>query len=233
VEPAKAKNLSFTVSVCSKMPTISRLWTLLNHLEGNSMKKPAIMVLALVVATLFATRALSQDSKKAEAKPAPGASEGLLTQWNNIGRKLIAMAEDFPSDKYDFKAAPATRSFADRLIHAAAANYYFTNLANGQKPPTEEEPPRSQFKDKAALIAYVKKSFADGAAAIKAKGDKGLSDSVIDPFAEDNPQNAGKDQIRLVDLAYSLVEHSGEVYGQLTVYYRAAGIVPPESRPTS
>jgi len=100
-------------------------------------------------------------------------------------------------------------------------------------PPTEEEPPRSQFKDKAALIAYVKKSFADGAAAIKAKGDKGLSDSVVDPFAEDNPENAGKDQIRLVDLAYSLVEHSGECYGQLTVYYRAAGIVPPESRPTT
>ena len=197
------------------------------------MKKPAIMVLALVVAVLFATRALSQDSKKAVAKPAPGASEALLKQWNNIGRKLIAMAEDFPSDKYDFKAAPTTRSFADRLIHAAAANYYFTNLANGQKPPTEEEPPRSQFKDKAALIAYVKKSFADGAAAIKAKGDKGLSDSVVDPFAEDNPENAGKDQIRLVDLAYSLVEHSGECYGQLTVYYRAAGIVPPESRPTT
>jgi uncharacterized damage-inducible protein DinB len=197
------------------------------------MKKPAIMVLALVVAALFVTRALSQDFKKAVAKPAPGASEALLKQWNNIGRKLIAMAEDFPSDKFDFKAAPTTRSFADRLIHAAAANYYFTNLANGQKPPTEEEPPRSQFKDKAALIAYVKKSFADGAAAIKAKGDKSLSDSVVDPFAEDNPENAGRDQIRLVDLAYSLVEHSGECYGQLTIYYRAAGIVPPESRPTT
>lgn len=197
------------------------------------MKKPAIMALALVLAAPFPTRILSQDSKKAVAKPAPGASEGLLKQWNNIGRKLIAMAEDFPSDKYDFKATPTTRSFADRLIHAAAANYYFTNLANGQKPPTEEEPPRSQFKDKAALIAYVKKSFVDGAAAIKAKGDKGLSDSVVDPFAEDNPENAGKDQIRLVDLAYSLVEHSGECYGQLTVYYRAAGIVPPESRPTT
>jgi len=42
------------------------------------------------------------------------------------------MADDFPSDKYDFKAAPTTRSFGDRLIHAAAANYYFTNLANGE-----------------------------------------------------------------------------------------------------
>src|SRR5579863_3958546 len=30
---------------------------------------------------------------------------------------------------------------------------------------------------------------------------------------------------------YGLVEHSGEVYGQLTVYYRAAGMIPPEASP--
>jgi len=198
------------------------------------MKKLAILAIALFSTGLPIVSSQAQDTaKKAIATPAPGPSEGLLKQWNNIGRKLITMAEDFPSDKYDFKPAPTTRSFADRLIHAAAANYYFTNLAMGQKPPSEEEPSREKFKDKAALIAYVKKSFTDGAAAIKAKGDKGLMDSVIDPFAEDNPENAGKYQIRLVDLAYSLVEHSGECYGQLTVYYRAAGIVPPESRPVS
>jgi len=169
------------------------------------MKRTGVLTLALLAIAMQSVPVRAQDAaKKAAAKPAPGSADGLLKQWNNIGRKLIAMAEDFPSDKYDFKAAPSTRSFADRLIHAAAANYYFTNLANGQKPPTEEEPPRSQFKDKAALIAYVKKSFADGAAAIKAKGDKGLSDSVVDPFAEDNPENAGKDQIRLVDLAQQL-----------------------------
>jgi hypothetical protein len=148
-----------------------------------------------------------------------------------IGRKLIAMAEDFPEDKYDFKAAPTARTFAERLIHAAAANYYFTNLALGQKPPADEDPPRTQFKNKAALVAYVKKSFAEGAAAIKAKGDKGILESVVDPFAQDNPSQAGKDQIRLIDLAHSINEHSGEVYGQLSVYYRVAGFIPPESRP--
>jgi uncharacterized damage-inducible protein DinB len=198
------------------------------------MKNLAVLSLIFLAAAFLTTPVQAQDiTKKAVVKSAPGPAEALLKQWNNIGRKLIAMAEDFPSDKYDFKAAPTTRSFAERLIHAAAANYYFTNLAMGQKPPTEEEPSRDKFKDKAALIAYVKKSFAEGAAAIKTRGDKGLADSVVDPFAEDNPENAGKEEIRLVDLAYSLVEHSGECYGQLTVYYRAAGIVPPESRPTT
>jgi len=175
----------------------------------------------------------AQDAAKKSAAPNPAVSQsaGLLKQWNNIGRKLIAMSEDYPEDKYDTKAAPTAGTFAQRLIHAAAANYFFTNLANGQKAPGEEDPPRKQFKDKAAIVAYVKKSFADGAAAIKSKGDKGMSTLVVDPFAEDNPANVNKEQIRLEDLAYALVEHSGECYGQLSVYYRVAGSIPPESRP--
>jgi hypothetical protein len=186
-----------------------------------------------LVAILFVLPTYAQDSAKNAASPglAASPSAALLKQWNEIGRKLISMAEDFPEAKYDFKAAPSTGTFAERMIHGAAANYFFTNAALGQKPPSDEDPPRAQFKNKAAIVAYVKKSFADGAAAIKSKGDKGISTLVIDPFAEDVPGNANKEQIRLNDLGYGIVEHSGEVYGQLSVYYRVAGMIPPESRP--
>jgi hypothetical protein len=197
------------------------------------MKGARLLAILIVAVFVFVTTAHTQGTSKktTQPTPAPGPSEALLQQWNEIGRKLIAMAEDFPEARYDFKPKPGARSFAERLIHAAAANYFFTNLALGQKPPGEEEPPRAQFKNKTALVAYVKKSFADGAAAIQSKGDKGILDSVVDPFAQDNPEQAGKAQIRLIDLAHSLNEHSGEVYGQLTVYYRMADLVPPESRP--
>jgi hypothetical protein len=186
-----------------------------------------------LVAILFALPASAQDSAKnaASLNPAASPSAALLKQWNEIGRKLIAMAEDFPEDKYDFKAAPSTGTFAERMIHGAAANYFFTSVALGQKLPSEDDPPRAQFKNKAAIVAYVKKSFADGAAAIKSRGDKGISTLVIDPFAADVPANANKEEIRLGDLGFGIVEHSGEVYGQLSVYYRVAGMIPPESRP--
>jgi len=185
------------------------------------------------IAILFVMPVHAQDATKSTATPkvADSPSVALLKQWNEIGRKLIAMAEDFPEDKYDFKAAPTSASFAVRMIHGAAANYFFTNSALGQKLPPEEDPPRTQFKNKAAIVAYVKKSFADGAAAIQSKGDKGISTLVVDPFAGDVPANAGKQQIRLSDLAFGIIEHSGEIYGQLSVYYRVAGMIPPESRP--
>jgi uncharacterized damage-inducible protein DinB len=188
------------------------------------MKHFPILVLALA-ATFAAIPLRAQDAMKKEAavKPAVSRSQAVLEAWNDVGRKLIAMAEDFPEDKYDFKPNPAERTFAEQLLHAAAANYFFTNPATGKAMPTEESPKREQYKTKADVVAFVKKSFAEGAAAIKAKGDKGMSDLLVDPFEHQ--------QIRVSDMAYGLIEHCGEHYGQLVVYYRVAGLVPPESRP--
>jgi uncharacterized damage-inducible protein DinB len=189
------------------------------------MKKFLLLVAVIFAVGTFAARAHSQEmpKKTAPPKPAPGAAEAVLQQWDDIGRKLNAMAEDFPEEKYDYKPAPTVRSFAERLIHAAHANDFFTNALLGKKMPEMDDPKRDQFKTKAEVAAFVKKSFSDGAAAIKAKGDKGMSSLVVDPFSNQ--------QTQIRDFAYGFVEHSGEIYGQLTVYYRVAGLVPPESRP--
>jgi len=148
-------------------------------------------------------------------------SQAVLENWNDIGRKLIAMAEDFPDDKYDFKPVPAQRSFAEQLLHVAGSNDLFTAVAKGEKPVDDES--RANYKTKAEVVAYLKKSFADGAAVINAKGDAGMAKTVVSAESHET--------LQLSDLAYGLIEHSGEHYGQLVVYYRVAGLVPPESRP--
>jgi uncharacterized damage-inducible protein DinB len=189
------------------------------------MRNQLVLTAAFLATTILTFPAYAQDAMKqaAAVKPADSPSQAVLAAWNDIGRKLIAMAEDFPEDKYDFKPMPAQRTFAMQLLHAANANYFFTNLALGQKPPAEEDPKRDQYKTKADVVAFVKKAFADGAAAIKAKGDKGMSDFIVDPFANQ--------KVRVSDFAYGFIEHSGEHYGQLVGYYRLSGLVPPESRP--
>lgn len=179
-----------------------------------------IFALAILAASI---QAQQSPTKPSTPKPAPSASQAVLAQWNDIARKINAMAEDFPEDKYDFKPAPTVGSFAQRLIHVAHANQFFINAVRGEKMPEMDDPKRDQFKSKAEIVAFVKKAFADGAAAVQEKGDKGMSDLVVDPFVNE--------QARVGDFAYGFVEHSGEIYGQLTVYYRAAGLVPPESRP--
>lgn len=188
------------------------------------MMKSPFLAAALFAATL-GIPAHAQDATKASAPPKPADPESkvVLDSWNDIGRKLIAMAEDFPEDKYDLKPNPAQRSFAEQLLHVAGANYFFVNPVMGQKPPAAEDPKRDQYKTKADVVAFVKKSFADGAAAIQSKGEKGLNDTIVDSFANQ--------KVRVIDYAYGFIEHGGEHYGQLVVYYRVAGLVPPESRP--
>jgi uncharacterized damage-inducible protein DinB len=178
----------------------------------------AIVLLAFV----FPAHAQEAMKKDAAVKPADPELNVVLDSWNEIGRKLIAMAEGFPEDKYDFKPTPAQRSFAEQLLHAAAANYIFTNPVMGKGPPAAEDPKRDQYKSKADIVAFVKKSFADGAAAIQSKGEKGLTTEVV---------YTPEQKARVIDIAYGIIEHSGEHYGQLVVYYRLAGLVPPESRP--
>lgn len=183
----------------------------------------AVAVLVFALSLSITPKAIWALDGQAGAKPAPSPSQTVLESWNEIGRKLIAMAEDFPEAKYDFKPVPAERSFAEQLLHAAGANYFFIYPATGQKLPALEDPKRDQYKTKADIVTFVKKSFADGAQLIRSKGDSGMNDLVTDPESHQ--------QVRVLDMAYGLIEHSGEHYGQLAVYYRVAGMVPPESRP--
>jgi uncharacterized damage-inducible protein DinB len=178
---------------------------------------------AIALAVSLGTLLLVARTGNTAPQPAPSSSQVVLSQWNEIGRKLIAMAEDFPADKYEFKPTAVQRSFAEQLLHATSSMYFFTDTAMGQKPRYPEDPKRDGLKTKAEIVAFTRKSVEDGAAVIKSKGDKGMSEWIADPES--------KQQEQISDLAYGLIEHSGEHYGQLVVYYRVAGLVPPESRP--
>ena len=184
------------------------------------------MVAGLLLAVgLVAGAAPGQEAeKKPKPKPAPSPSQAVLESWNDIGRKLTAIAEDLPEDKYDYKPQADSRTFRGVLLHVSASMYYFTDTALGKKPRYPDDPKAEDLKisSKADLVAFVKKCISDGADVIKSKGDKGMNTEVND---------GGPHLNRLYDEAYGLIEHSGEHYGNLVVYYRANGLVPPESRP--
>ena len=193
--------------------------------EERKMNRIKLLAGLCAVAFLAAMPVVAQtdtNKPKDPPKPALSPSAAIIEQWNDVGRKLIAMAEDFPEDKYEYKPNPDSRTFAANLIHVSASMYYFTDLAQGNKPRYSDDPKRDDLKTKAQVVAFVKKCVQDGADLIKAKGDKGMSESVAD---------GGPRLVRLYDLAYGLIEHTGEHYGQLVVYYRINGLVPPESRP--
>ena len=180
-----------------------------------------VMTLAILF-TLAATAAHAQTAKTPAKKPKP--SEESLAAWNVIARKVIEMAEDFPEDKYDYKPTPEVRSFRQMLLHIAAVNYFFTNAAEGHVvAPAEDDPAPEKYRTKAQVVAFVTQSFADGAAAIQKRGVRGMAQHVKHPFA--NRLSS------LNNICRDIVEHSGEHYGNLVVYYRLNKMIPPASRP--
>src|SRR5258707_15104133 len=101
--------------------------------------------------------------------------------------------------------------------------YYFPDPAQGQKPRYADDHKRDGLKSKAEIVAFTKKCVEDGAAVIKTKGDKGLTEWITEPES--------KQEVQISDLGYSLGEHSGETLGEVVVYYRVAGLVHSEARP--
>ena len=157
--------------------------------------------------------------------PARSRSDELLDSWNGIGNKLLAMAQDFPEDKYDFKVQKDERTFALNLLHAAALDFVLIRRISGSNVGPDfgegDNPTRDAFKTKADVVKFVQEAVADGARVIQQQGDPGL-DNTSKFFGNRLAHNSS-----IWNLA---IEHSAEHYGQLVVYYRANNLVPPDSR---
>ena len=184
---------------------------------------------ALVVITLLAivgTSVYGQGQTQTQPpSPARSRADETLEMWNAIGNKLIAMAQDFPEDKYDFKLQKDERTFALNLLHAAALDFILIRRISGSNIGPDfgegDNPTRDAFKTKADVVKFVQEAVADGAQVIQQQGDAGL-DKTTKFFGNRLAHNSA--------IWTFAIEHSAEHYGQLVVYYRANNMVPPDSR---
>jgi hypothetical protein len=184
----------------------------------------AMVTLTLLVAAAMSVHSQAQTKSQPPA-PARSRSEEMLDRWNDIGNKLVAMAQDFPEDKYDFKVQKDERTFALNLLHAAALDFVVIRMISGSNLGPDfgdgDNPSRDAFKTKADVVKFVQEAVADGAKVIQQQGDAGL-DKTTKFFGNRMAHNSS--------IWTFAIEHSGEHYGQLVVYYRANNLVPPDSR---
>ncbi len=75
-----------------------------------------------VTCTLIGLLSIPMMAQNPAAKPTLSPSQAVLAAWNDIGRRQVGMAEDFPEDKYDFKAVLVQCSFGDQFLHVAGSN---------------------------------------------------------------------------------------------------------------
>ena len=126
-------------------------------------------------------------------------------------RKLTALAEEIPENRFDYRPADGVRTFADVLRHVAFWNQYVADSARGRKgDDTANELPKEGFSTKTRIVDALKRSAADAADALK-----------------DNPSGLSPE---MVEMVVTFIEHNCEHYGQLVVYARLNQIFPPASR---
>jgi len=157
----------------------------------------------------FAVSFLAISATAQQGTP-PTLSKVVTEGLEDVGRKLVEMAQEFPEDKYNYRPSPEVRTFAEQLLHAATGNVYLAKVAHGEKAKWTELS-RDKYPTKADIVTVLKQSSNDVSSALKTKGDE---------LVKARP-----------DVWIGVLEHAGEHYGQLVVYYRLNGIVPPESRP--
>jgi len=137
----------------------------------------------------------------------------LIGRWEQAGNKLSALAEEFPAGKYEARPVDGVRTFGDVLRHVAFWNRFVTDTVLGKKADdTSDELPKAEFSTKARIIEALKGSTGDAASALRDRRE-------LDP--------------KTVELIVTFIEHTCEHYGQLVVYSRLMGLIPPTSRAQS
>jgi len=133
---------------------------------------------------------------------------------------IESAAEKMPEEQYAFKPDPAVRSFAQILGHIADADYLFCSTALGEKNPSPEV--EKTKATKAELTSAVHEAFAYCNRAY---------DALTDASANETVKAFGGERNKLGVLWFN-ASHNLEHYGNLVVYMRLKGIVPPSSERT-
>ena len=147
--------------------------------------------------------------------PAPSLSKELVATYQRAAKEMLDMAEAMPAEKYSYKPAPEISTFGDQLVHLSAIMQRFVDSAKGTK--TEEHQHGAMTKPE--TIALLKKSFQSVEDMITPLSDAQLLEPVKFPFGDRMVTRATFWQGPL----YQIRNH----HGQLVVYLRLNGIVPP------
>jgi hypothetical protein len=184
--------------------------------------KTLLRALTTVVLLSGAIGATAQE-KVSTPKTVP---DSINYMWKMVESDFTSLAEAMPEEKWNFKptqgAFSGIRTFAEQVKHVACANEAWAKKLRGETPPDHcDTGGPNPAKTKAEILAYLHESFGmiDGEIA-KSKLDNLMVPIIKGPYAGGNR----------LEVLNSALWHISDHYGQLVVYLRMNGIVPPASR---
>ena len=188
---------------------------------GSRMKEKAMTIGRVVV--LAAVVVLST----AAVAPAQTLSGDVLQDWQRMKQIMMGIADAMPEDQLDYASTPEQRTFGEQILHVAGGNVMLMGFlgAEASGPSIDRRNQRTfgyTVTSKADILRALSDSFDYGEAALREFDDDSLLERVAGPPFLGEPS-----RVRLV---YFVIGHAWDIYGQMAVYLRLNGIVPPASR---
>jgi len=143
-----------------------------------------------------------------------------LERLENSRTYLILVAETVPADKFNFKASPESLTFAENLMHIGfAIDWHSQSLLGGRA--SRDWNTDTIFKvanrSKEEMIATIDKTFEEAIQLIK-QFDPTQLDEELDYFGLTRTKR---------QIFFLLADHITHHRGQMLVYMRLNGLVPP------
>ena len=137
--------------------------------------------------------------------------------------QLKSLAEEMPDEAFDWAPAEGIRKSSGVLLHAAAANYFFSmmlgaDMPEGVNPRTLEQ----EITGRENVMETFNSSYEFLFKTIEGMDPATLNDKV--PFPDGNEYT--KRAVLLIALS-----HTAEHKGQSIAYARSNGVTPPWSKP--
>lgn len=136
---------------------------------------------------------------------------------SNVQRNLEESADLMPEEQYSFRPTPEVRPFGEWVEHTAEATYGFCSAIKGERRPDISQ--LAKLKTKAEISKALKESFAYCAEAIKGLDDQKALEEVT----------VGNNKFPRVRPMFNLIGSLNSHYGNIVVYLRLKGLVPPST----
>lgn len=189
--------------------------------------RPMPFLLALALAAPLAAQEMAA---KPAAKAETTVGQGIDSTYMWVEGEFMGAADAMPEDKFGFAPKEGefkgVKTYAQQIKHVASVNFMIGAMILGEKPPAElgaNEAGPDSLKTKAEIVTYAKESFAYARKAIQSITAANGTAPLKNPFGEGSMTRLG--------MATLLAFHGMDHYGQMVVYLRMNGIIPPASRP--
>jgi uncharacterized damage-inducible protein DinB len=193
------------------------------------------LAVCLFAVSITATAQEKKEPTAAELSRNETPAKAILRTFENQEYEFRSAAEAMPATKWDYRPAAGmfknekpefgpseVRTFAEQVKHVACANFAFAAELEATKPPDAcDKGGPSPAKTNVELLSYLRDSFVAIKKSLNDITVKNMFDPIDGPYAGPNTR---------LGLAGVCIWHVADHYGQVTLYLRQNGIVPPASR---